>query len=48
MFLGKTHGSWDHAFTEADFHEATDAVAVVLAERFRVEPFQRRQTWEEE
>jgi hypothetical protein len=29
-------------------HEATDGVAVVLAESFRVEPFQRRQTWEKE
>jgi hypothetical protein len=29
-------------------HEATGGDAVVLAERFRVEPFQRRQTWEKE
>ena len=28
------------------FHEANGGVAVVLAERFRIRPFQRRQTWE--
>jgi hypothetical protein len=30
------------------FHEATGVVAVVLAERFRVGPFQGRQRWEKE
>jgi hypothetical protein len=29
-------------------HEATGGVAVVLAERFRVGPFQGRQSWEKE
>ena len=29
-------------------HEATGGVAVVLKERFRVEPFQGSQTWEKE
>jgi hypothetical protein len=28
------------------FHEANGGVAVVLAERFRIRPFQGRQTWE--